>query len=156
MARPDTIGPRPLSAALLSLLAVLAGCTTASVSSGAVCAAPPPLNTVIKQASLVFVGRVTTTEGYVSNVRVQQVWRGDVPAQVRVQGGPADPPTGVHGEGWHSFKVGQRYLFFPSRQEQGAPLYDHGCSSTRPYTDDMASLAPPDVHPPSGPSGKPD
>lgn len=95
---------------------------------------------------MAFVGKVTSTDGYVAQVKVQQVWRGDVPARVRVLGGPEDPEPGVHMEGWHTFDPSKRYLF---NRNDDATFRDGSCSLTRPYTQDMSSLAPSPAHSPT-------
>lgn len=131
------------------LLAVLAGCAGGQASGpggdGSGACARMPIEKAIADAAVAFVGKVTSTDGYVAHGKVQHVWRGDVADRVRVLGGPENPEPGVRGEGWHTFDPDRRYAFFPHRTGDGT-FRDPGCSSTRPYTQDMSSLAPSPAH----------
>lgn len=133
------------------------------------CMMPPAVEEAAKTAEIVFLGTVveTTNRNSWAHVTVEEVWRGpDLPASVIVKGGPGgNAATSVD----RTFEPGVRYLFFPyvgvepGREEPGgeqplpglpgnldAGLADNSCSSTTPWTDDMAALRPAEVRQPLG------
>lgn len=137
-----------------ALVLVAAGLFAAPVAmAGTVvvtdCAPPLPIEKAVF-SDLVFVGRVTevANEGRSATVEVTEIWRGDVPTPITVNGGgdPTNP-----GEDDRTFEVGLTYLFIPSQIDglrQGV-VTDSVCSSTTPWTDDLARLRPPDVGTPT-------
>jgi hypothetical protein len=108
--------------------------------ASAECVTPAPLAERLREASVVFVGRVATTnnEGRTAVVRVEQVWKGaPVSDRVTVNGGPEGKlRTSVD----RTFERGARYLFVPERD--GGHLRDSSCSATVEYSADVAQLAP--------------
>ena len=109
------------------------------------CAPPLPIEKAVF-SDLVFVGRVTdiANDGRSATVEVTEVWRGDVPTPVTVNGGanPANPA-----EDDRTFDLGATYLFIPVQLDSLARgvLIDSVCSSTLPWTDDLARLRPANV-----------
>ncbi|MEO8469998.1 MAG: hypothetical protein ABI573_10070 [Chloroflexota bacterium] len=109
------------------------------------CAPPPPIEKAVF-SDLVFVGRVTdvANNGRSATVEVTEVWRGDVPTPVTVNGGsnPANP-----GEDDRTFDLGATYLFIPVQLDSlpRGVLTDSVCSSTILWTDDLARLRPANV-----------
>jgi len=118
------------------------------------CAAPPPLEMVVTTAELVFVGTVTevSSDRRSAQVSVSEVWRGDVPSPVTVNGGL--DPAGV-AEDDRTFEAGVTYLFVPVGLDGLADglVVDSICSSTVPFTEDLAWLRPPEIGTPL--AGKP-
>lgn len=113
------------------------------------CAPPLPIEKAVF-SDLVFVGRVTDTanSGRSATVEVTEVWRGDVPTPITVNGG-SDPTNPAEDD--RTFEVGVTYLFIPAQLDglrQGF-VTDSVCSSTTPWTDDLARLRPPDVGQPA-------
>ena len=135
---------------LLSLAVAASGLVAAPLAladtTGVVdCAPPLPIEKAVF-SDLVFVGRVTdlANDGRSATVEVTEVWRGDVPTPGTVNGGPnpANP-----GEDDRVFDLGGTYLFIPVQLDalaQGV-LIDSVCSSTTPWTDDLARLRPADM-----------
>lgn len=119
------------------------------------CAPPPPIEKAVF-SDLVFVGRVTDLafDGRTAVVEVTEVWRGDVPTPVTVNGGanPANP-----GEDDRTFDLGATYLFIPVQFDSLARgvLTDSVCSSTMLWTDDLARLRPANVGQPLPVPGTP-
>ena len=113
------------------------------------CAQPLPLEKAVF-SDLVFVGRVTAiaNAGRSASVEVTEVWRGDVPTPVTVNGGPDPANAGVDDR---TFELGTTYLFVPVQLDglRQATVVDSICSSTTPWTDDLASLRPASVGQPS-------
>ncbi len=113
------------------------------------CIMPPPIEEAVKTADIVFVGTVAQTANRNSwaNVEVTEVWRGpDQPRSVVIKGGPeGNAATSVD----RAFEPGVTYLFFPyAHTELG--LADNSCTSTTPWTDDLAALRPADSRAPLG------
>jgi hypothetical protein len=110
------------------------------------CAAPLPLEKAVFSADLVFVGTVaeTANEGRSATVTVAEVWRGDVPSPVTVDGG-LDPKNPAEDD--RTFEAGVTYLFIPLQLDglSSGRVVDGICSSTVPWTEDLASLRPPEV-----------
>ena len=113
------------------------------------CTMPPPIEEAVKTADIVFVGTVAQTANRSSwaNVEVTEVWRGpDQPRAVVVKGGPeGNAATSVD----RVFEPGVTYLFFPYA-ETGVGLADNSCTSTTPWTEDLAALRPADSRAPIG------
>lgn len=139
---------------LLSLAVVASGLLAApsvlaDTTSVVDCAPPLPIEKAVF-SDLVFVGRVTdlANDGRSATVEVTEVWRGDVPTPVTVNGGsnPANP-----GEDDRTFDLGATYLFIPMQLDSLARgvVIDSVCSSTTPWTDDLARLRPANVGQPS-------
>jgi len=138
---------RPLTAGVVIAAALLLpGLTLADTGVAFDCAASPPLEKVVASADLVFIGTVTETSGdrRSATVTVTEVWRGDVPSPVTVNGG-LDPATTTEDD--RIFDVGVRYLFVPVQLDglSNGLVVDSGCSSTVPWTEDLAWLRPPEV-----------
>ncbi|MGH3503685.1 MAG: hypothetical protein ACRDQA_22740 [Nocardioidaceae bacterium] len=94
-----------------------------------------------------FVGLVTNTHGYQATVKVEMVWRGDVPLTVHVSGRPNPAPKTAQGEGWQKFTAGKRYLFLAD-DLRDKTAYISGCSGTRLFTNHLSTLQPPKTHGP--------
>jgi hypothetical protein len=114
-----------LAAAILPAALWLLVPATASAS----CAMPIPIEQAIRDAQVVIVGTVTSTEnmGRWATVAVHEIWKGpDLPATVAVLGGPG---AGVASSIDRSFEAGDRYLMVLSRDGEGR-LHDNACSAT--------------------------
>lgn len=124
----------------VSLMAMLATPATSLAS----CAAMPDIKQAATSAEIAFVGTVTATanRGTWATVSVEEVWRGpDQPAEVVIKGGPdGNAATSVD----RTFEVGVRYLFFPYT-DGASGLADNNCSSTTPWSPELASLRPADA-----------
>lgn len=86
--------------------------------------AEPRFATSLNSATFVFLGRATVeSDAGMSVVRldVDQVWKGDVPASVRVTAG------GIKGA---SFTTGEHYLVFATQPEGETELFAHLCGGT--------------------------
>ena len=129
-----------VAAALIAPMAALADTTGV-----ADCAPVAPLEKSVF-SELVFVGRVTEVAngGRSATVEVSEVWRGDIPPSVTVDGGfnPADVA-----EDDRIFDVGATYLFIPSVID--TRIVDGVCSPTVQWTDDLGRFRPADAHGPS-------
>jgi hypothetical protein len=147
--------PRRIRAIVaLSLMAV--GALLASPGTAlADCMPPPPIEVAVETAEIVFVGTVTETAqgNRWASVAVEEIWRGpDLEASVVVKGGPAgNMATSVD----RYFEAGVRYLFFPYADQEQGGLADNSCSSTQPWTEDMAKLRPADARTPVEGPGEP-
>lgn len=130
-----------LAAALGFMLHVPPG-AAAAAGAATDCAPPLPLEKAVVMADLVFVGTVTATanNGRSATVDVTEIWRGDVPTPAAVNGG-SDPTNPAEDD--RVFSVGTTYLFLPVLT--GGALVDGVCSSTVPWSDDLARLRPPQV-----------
>ena len=135
---------------LLALVVVVSGLTAVPVALAQTvgtidCGEPPPLEKAVF-SDLVFVGLVTDLahDGRSATVEVTEIWRGDVQTPVVVNGGPnpADP-----GESDRLFDLGVTYLFIPGQLDSlvRGVVTDSICSSTTPWTDDLARLRPAEV-----------
>lgn len=121
------------------------------------CAEPIPIDQSLAEAETVFVGTVTGLDfaGRVATFEVQEVWKGDVEAQVVVNGGPAlaelraaraqgqDVATSVD----RTYEFGVQYLVV-SHGSDGSALADNSCSNTQPYTDELDQYRPASAHVP--------
>jgi hypothetical protein len=116
------------------------------------CAPPPPIEKAVF-SDLVFVGRVTDlADGdRLATVEVTEVWRGDVPSPVMVAGGQ-DPTNPAEDD--RAFELGVTYLFVPVQFDPSGSglVIDSVCSSTVPWSDDLARLRPPEVGQPGSTS----
>ncbi len=103
------------------------------------CVQPLPLEKAVASADLVFVGTVTAVDngGRMATVTVTELWKGDVPTPVILNGGQ-NPATQSPDD--RVFDVGATYLFVPT-MVNGA-LVDSACSPTVPWSDDLARLRP--------------
>ncbi len=131
---------------LLAAAFAVPGVASADTAGALDCAPGLPLEKAVESASLVFVGRVTdvANEGRSATVEVTEVWRGEVPTPVLVQGG-FDPSIAAEDD--RSFEVGVTYLFLPTGLDglASAVVVDSLCSPTTPWTDDLARLRPAEV-----------
>ena len=126
----------------------LAAFATPSVTLAS-CVMIPDVATAIRQAEVVFVGTVTSTEGdgRWAHVSVEEVWAGpDQRATVVVVG--ALDQSGVTSVD-RFFTVGARYLFLPRLGENGG-LTDNACSATAEWDEAMVALRPATVREPTG------
>lgn len=114
----------------------------------------PPTEEGVRTAELVFVGTVTAVDanGFIADVTVHEVWRGDVANRMVLDGGldPANPA-----EDDRRFEAGEQYLFMPLLVE--GRWVDSICSGTVVWTDDLAAFRPAGVEAPApgipGPTG---
>ena len=150
MRRPSAV-PRLLAATAVALAGLLAP-AAALADTGTIvvdCAPPPPMEKAIDASSIVFVGQVTATanDGRSATVSVSEVWRGEVPTPVTVNGG-SDPTNPAEDD--RTFQVGVTYLFMPAGLDSSGSgqLVDSICSGTTVWTDDLARLRPSDVQAP--------
>ncbi|MHB8487574.1 MAG: hypothetical protein ACYDC4_00055 [Candidatus Dormibacteria bacterium] len=113
----------------------------------------PQLATAISGAPAVFVGTVISVDhaGRVASVRVQDVWKGRVSADVQVVGTPDLNAAATTVDRYYS--VGQKYLFIPFGGG-GNHFQDNNCTLTQAYTAGLASFRPSDaVGPPQAAVG---
>lgn len=138
-----------LAGAALSASLLLPGPTLADVGVAIDCAQPLPLEKAVGTAEVVFVGTVTEVSSDLrsAQVSVSEVWRGDVPTPVTVNGGL--DPAGV-AEDDRTFEAGVTYLFIPVGLDGLADglVVDSICSSTAVFTEDLAWLRPPEIDTP--------
>jgi hypothetical protein len=136
-------------ASVAALLALSGFLVIGTEGAQASCAMLPSLQEQITTAPLVFVGTVVSTsdEDRVAHVRVESIWKGPtLSAYVDVHGSPVSE-LNVHSSVDRTYRAGERDLFvlFSDR----APYQDNSCSATRPYTAEIAALAPADARPPA-------
>lgn len=132
MHRPGIVVRIVAALALVASSLVAAPMTVADTTATTDCAPPLPIEKAVF-SDLVFVGRVTdvANQGRSATVEVTEVWRGDVPTPVTVNGG-SDPTNPAEDD--RSFEVGVSYLFIPAQADglrQGF-VTDSVCSSTMP------------------------
>jgi len=146
------------SAAILGATLLVPGAVAADTFAPAGvaldCAPSPPLDEAVVSAHLVFVGTVTETssDGRSATVTVTEVWRGDVPSPVIVNGW-LDPASAAEDD--RTFQAGLTYVFVPVNLDNlaGGLVIDSICSSTVQWTDDLARLRPANVGAPlTGPA----
>lgn len=117
-------------------------------SASASCMMPIPVEQAIRDAQVVIVGTVTSTEnmGRFATVEVHEIWKGpELPATVLVLGG-AEPGTVTSID--RSFTVGARYLFVAGLDGQGR-LTDNACSATTEMGAGDNALRPADFRTPT-------
>ena len=123
------------------MLAVAAATVLAPGPAGADCAPAEATAERLRDATVVFVGRVVTTADSrrTAHVRVEQVWKGaPVSDRVTVQGG--SDGEGAAASDDRTFDAGVRYLFVPTRD--GGHYRDGACSATVEYSGAVAQFAP--------------
>lgn len=141
---------RAVAMTLVSLLAIAGVFATNQPAHACDCPEPDPPEQAAKDAAAVFAGEVvaTTTRGdepavadLVSDVEVDEVWRGDVHERVEVAT-PAD--QGLCGT---DLEDGVSYLFYV-RENDGGDFVTDLCMRTTPLEqaqDDLAALDAPDA-----------
>jgi len=116
------------------------------------CQLAGPLPQEIAKAPLVFVGTVVATgngQGAPpATLRVEEVWVGDVPDQLVIQGLSDDQSPVEDDRLW---QVGDSYLVLPIID--GNAVRDHICTATRPWDDELAALRPANLPPTTGGQG---
>lgn len=135
----------------IALLVVAALVTVAPGVALASCAEQLGLNLALVEAETAFVGEVVELDfaGRVAGFEVIEVWKGEVPEQVTVNGGPdmremlraSASGTELHTSVDRTYAFGETYLVY-SYGSDGALLLDNGCSSTQPFTSDLESFRP--------------
>ena len=140
--------------AIFVVLAALGLSTGRAVAS---CAAPVPLDQAIAEASNVFVGTVAELrfDDRFAVFDVEDVWKGDLPDRVEVNGGPSIVDLESAGDGVsvatsvdRTYRLGERYLVVSHGLDQDV-LADNACSATREYADDLVDFRPADAHAPT-------
>lgn len=137
---------------VLATAALIAGFVLAVPSVAiASCIEPPPFEEAMGQATAVFVGTVVATdfEGRVATFEVTEAWKGSVPAETVVTGGPAlqvlhearASGVDVHSSVDRSYRLGATYVVFIHGIDDGV-LLDNACSNTEELTDQLAALRP--------------
>lgn len=130
---------------VLTMVFVHAGVAHAS------CLELPAVPVAMSDAETVFVGTVTSAEylDRVATFQVEEIWKGDIGANVVVTGGPSvreleaaaargeDLVTSVD----RSYAVGTRYLVV-SHGSDGDVLLDNQCSVTQVYSADLDQYRP--------------
>lgn len=98
------------------------------------------LDQIVATAPVMFVGTVleVASEGRTARFEVEEVWSGDVPAELVVHGGPEAPDAATSVD--RSFEAGTRYLVAP--RVEGGRFVDDSCSPTRPFDDEVAAARP--------------
>jgi hypothetical protein len=141
----------------IALLAAVIAFLALTQPAAASCMTLPPLEKALAAAPLVFVGTANDTqhEGRTATFDVEEIWKGSVGARVFVNGGPTIremeraeangqvAATSVD----RTYEQGVRYLVVPFGAKGGV-LTDNACSSTQPYTAQLASHAPSGAAPP--------
>jgi hypothetical protein len=124
------------------------------------CEPAGPLEAVLPDAPVVFVGTVSTVDGGSARFAVEEVWAGAVGPDVDVHGlgwAPVPPDLGGQGrapveravpgmafvEDDRVWEVGRRYLVIPS--VEGDILRDHQCTATTEWRPELAELRPADA-----------
>lgn len=141
---------------LAVLVVACAAGTAMAMPAAASCALDGrTLDDVLAAADVVFVGTVADVRhDTTAQFDVEEVWKGDVPARVTVQGGPDGP--GIATSVDRSWRPGTRYLVVP--RVVAGELRDDQCSPTREWTDELEEFRPATAGPPqsvmvpSGPS----
>jgi hypothetical protein len=146
---------RPLTACVVIATALfLPGLALADTGVAFDCAPSLPLEKAVASAGLVFLGTgsETSSDRRSATVTVTEVWKGEVPSPVTVNGGP-DPASAAEDD--RTFDVGVTYLFVPVQVDglSDGFIVDSACSSTVPWTEDLAWLRPPEVGRPLTGSG---
>lgn len=134
---------------LAALVAIYGFLVIGTAGAQASCVMLPSLQEQITTAPLVFVGTVVSTsdDDRVAHVRVESIWKGPtLSAYVDVHGSPVSG-FNVHSSIDRMYRAGERDIFilFSDR----APYQDNSCSGTRPYTAEVAALAPVGARPPA-------
>jgi hypothetical protein len=109
----------------------------------------PSLQEQISTAPLVFIGTVVSTsdDDRVAHVRVESIWKGPtLAAYVDVHGSPVSG-FNVHSSVDRTYRTGERDIFVLFSDSE--PYQDNSCSSTQPYTAEIAAFAPADARPPA-------
>jgi hypothetical protein len=129
---------------LILVVLVLANLVRGPTAVLASCAVTPQLAASISDAPAVFVGIVTSVDhaGRVAAVRVQDVWKGRVSANVQVVGTP-DLNAGATSVDRY-YTVAQKYLFIPFAGS-GDRFQDNNCTLTQPYSAGLAAFRPSDA-----------
>ena len=130
----------------LPALAVAAAILLVPAPVLADCQPAPPLELAVKEAPVVFVGRVAAVDadGFSADVEVLEVWRGDVAIRMVVDGG-LDPSSPAEDD--RRFEAGLTYIFLPASVD--GHLVDSICSATTEWDEaTMAGLRPPELTPP--------
>ena len=126
---------------LLLVLAVSLGLLVPATAASASCMLDErPLGAKIDEANIVFVGRVTglRDNDRIAQFRVEEVWKGKVPPEVVVHGGPDDPQMATSND--RTWSADQRYLVFPYRE--GGELRDNFCTPTAEWRGAFAKARP--------------
>lgn len=126
---------------VLILAGLIAGLVVAPAAQAS-CAGPMgPLKKRLAGYDTVFVGTVidTASAGRLATVKVESVWRGDVPATATVAGG--ELAAGVATSVDRSYSDGVRYLFTPTHFKQGR-YRDNACTDTQEWTRKVERLRP--------------
>ncbi len=132
-----------------ALLAAYGFLVIGTEGAQASCAMLPSFQDQIRTAPLVFVGTVVSTSDSdrIAHIRVESIWKGPtLSAYVDVHGSPVSG-FAVYSSIDRTYRAGERDIFvlFSDR----APYQDNSCSGTRPYTAEVAALAPSDARPPA-------
>lgn len=113
------------------------------------CERPGPIDAMLPEAPVAFVGTVVALEGPVATFAVEEVWAGEVGDSVEVRGlfdelgGPnAGMGAGVSEDDRH-WTLGTRYLVLPWVAD--GVLRDHICTATTEWTSELGSLRPADA-----------
>jgi hypothetical protein len=104
------------------------------------CEMAGPIDEELAQAQIAFVGVVTHTAGSNATFRVEESWKGDLPAQMQVNG---LAEGGFVAEDDRTWTVGQRYLVLPMTWE--GMVIDHICTATTEWRPELADLRPADA-----------
>jgi hypothetical protein len=125
------------------LVALAGGALLFAAAAGTVaadCSLPPALPQAIEEADAVFVGVVEqlTNGDRWAQVRVEDVWRGEVAAPLMEVRGGQDPETAAEDD--RTYQFGTRYLFVLPLHE--GRLIDNICTATTEWNEAMAELRP--------------
>lgn len=112
---------------------VLAMLAREGISVYAACVEPPPIEVEFNQSAAVFRGKVTSLEpldnySSIATFEVDQWWKGERTATVKVQSCGGKPPVGTETicvDGPFKFRIGVRYVVFAFQEvsHQGPPLF---------------------------------
>ncbi|MCA1711826.1 MAG: hypothetical protein LC789_09425 [Actinobacteria bacterium] len=126
---------------LITVVALALGLLVPATAASASCILDErPLAAKVDEAKIVFVGRVTglRDNDRIAQFAVEEVWKGRVPPEVVVHGGPGDPQMATSND--RTWVADQRYLVFPYRE--GGRLMDNFCTPTAEWRPAMARARP--------------
>jgi hypothetical protein len=111
-----------------------------AMPAAADCNLPPPIAVAVKEADIVFVGVVQAlaNQDRWAQVRVDEVWRGEVAVPTTEVRGGSNPRTASSID--RTYVLGGRYLFVLSFH--GGELVDNQCSATTFWDPAMAAHRP--------------
>ena len=139
--RAERVGPRMERLRLITVIALAVGLLVPASAASASCMLDErPIGAKIDEAEIVFVGQVTGLRNGDRSAQfaVEEMWKGNVPPEVVVHGGPDDPQMATSND--RTWADGQRYLVFP--YTEGGRLMDNFCTPTVEWRPAFAKARP--------------